>query len=85
MLHKIFLYDCETHQMPEIIKQKALQLEPVLGSYGVCKLSHTFPMEKPFNYSHLKLTSEHMLECEHTIDTSTFHITTTCVGLLTKF
>ena len=41
--------------MPETIKQEALQLEPVLGSYGAYKFSHTFPMEKPFNYSHLKL------------------------------
>ena len=42
--------------MPETIKQEALQLEPVLGSYADCKFSHTFPMEKPFNYSPLKLT-----------------------------
>ena len=34
--------------MLETIKQKALQLEPVLGSYGACKFSHTFPIEKPF-------------------------------------
>ena len=47
----------EAHQMPETMKQEALQLEPVLGSYGDCKLSHTFPMEKPFNYSPLKLPS----------------------------
>ena len=40
--------------MPETMKQEALQLEPVLGSYGACKFSHTFPMEKPFNYSPLK-------------------------------
>ena len=38
----IFLYHREAHQMPETIKQKALQLEPVLGSYGACKISHTF-------------------------------------------
>ena len=43
--------------MPETIKQEALQLEPVLESYGACKFSHTFPMEKPFNYSPLKLPS----------------------------
>ena len=61
MLLQIFLYYCETRQMPETIKQKALRLEPVLGSYGACKLSHTFPMEKPFNYKPLKLPSEHML------------------------
>ena len=36
--------------MPEVIKQKVLQLEAVLGSYGACKFSHTFPVEKPFNY-----------------------------------
>ena len=41
--------------MPEVIKQKALQLEPVLGSYGACKFSHTFPVGKPFNYKPLKL------------------------------
>ena len=35
--------------MPEVIKQKALQLEPVLGSYGACKFSHIFPVEKPFD------------------------------------
>ena len=28
--------------MLETIKQEALQLEPVLESYGACKLSHTF-------------------------------------------
>ena len=33
------------------MKQEVLQLELVLGSYGNCKLSHTFPMEKLFNYS----------------------------------
>ena len=38
---------CEAHQMPEMMKQEVLQLEPVLGSYEVCKFSHTFPMEKP--------------------------------------
>ena len=52
-----FLYCREARQMPETIKQEALQLEPVLGSYGACKFSHTFPMEKPFNYSPLKLQS----------------------------
>ena len=41
-------------QMLETIKQEALQLEPVLESYGACKFSHTFPIEKPFNYSPLK-------------------------------
>ena len=46
--------------MPEMMKQEALQLEPVLGSYEACKFSHTFPMEKPFNYNPLKLPSEHM-------------------------
>ena len=49
--------------MPETIKQEALQLEPVLGSYGACKFSHTFPVEKPFNYSPLKL-----LELTHVCD-----------------
>ena len=33
-----------------MIKQKALQLEPVLGSYEACKVSYTFPVEKPFNF-----------------------------------
>ena len=56
----MFLYHCEAHQMPEVIKQKVLQLEPVLGSYGACKFSHTFPVEKPFNYNPLKLSSQHM-------------------------
>ena len=46
--------------MPEVIKQKALQLEPVLGSYGACKFSYIFPVEKPFNYNPLKLLSRHM-------------------------
>ena len=55
------IYDCEAHQILEIIKQKVLQLEPVQGSYRACKFSHTFPMEKPFNYSPLQLWSEHML------------------------
>ena len=41
--------------MPDMIKQKALQLESVLGSNGACKCFHTFPMEKPFNYKPLKL------------------------------
>ena len=43
--------------MPETIKQEALQLEPVLESYRACKISHTFPMEKPLNYNPLKLPS----------------------------
>ena len=60
MLQYIFLHDCKAHQMPEMIKQKALQLEPVLGSYGACKFSHIFSVEKPFNYNPLKLLSEHM-------------------------
>ena len=58
MVEYIFLYHCETRQMPEIMKQEALQLEPVLGSYEACKFSHTFPMEKLFNYNSLKLPSE---------------------------
>ena len=44
--------------MPGVIKQKALQL--VLGSCGVCKFFHIFPVEKPFNFSPLKLSSQHM-------------------------
>ena len=51
------LCDCEAHQMPEMIKQKVLQLEAILGSYGACKFSHTFPVEKPFNYKPVKLLS----------------------------
>ena len=47
------IYCREAHQIPETIKQEALQLEP-MESYGACKFSHTFPMEKPFNYSPLK-------------------------------
>ena len=34
----------EAHQMPETIKQEALQLEPVLESYGAC---NAFTVEKP--------------------------------------
>ena len=60
MLLQIFLYHREARQMPETINQKALQLEPVLGNYGACKFSHTFPMEKPFNYKPFKLLSGHM-------------------------
>ena len=52
-----FLYCLAARQMPERMKQEALQLELMLGSYGACKFSHTFPMEKPFNYSPLKLPS----------------------------
>ena len=51
------LYHHEARQIPETMKQEALQLEPVLGSYGAYKFSHTFHMEKPFNYSPLKLPS----------------------------
>ena len=54
------LYHCEAHQMAEVIKQKALQLEPVLGSYEAYKFFHIFPVEKPFNFSPLKLPSQHM-------------------------
>ena len=36
--------------MPEVSKQKVLQLKSVLGSNGACKFSHTFSMEKPLNY-----------------------------------
>ena len=46
--------------MPEMMKQKALQLELVPRSYGAYKLFHTFPMEKPFNYNPLNLPSKHM-------------------------
>ena len=46
--------------MPEMIKQEALQLEPVLESYEACEFSNTFPMEKPFNYSPLNLLSWNM-------------------------
>ena len=49
------LYCHEARQMPETIKQEALQLEPLLESYEAYKFSHTFPVEKPFNYSPLKL------------------------------
>ena len=42
MLHCIFSYYRETRQMPETIKQKALQLEPILGSNGACKFSIHF-------------------------------------------
>ena len=54
---KKFLYHHEACQIPEMMKQELLQLEPVLGSYGDSKFSHTFPTEKPFNYSPLKLLS----------------------------
>ena len=56
MLEK-FLYCHEALQMPEMIKQEALQLELVMESCGACKFSHTFPMEKPFKYSPLKSPS----------------------------
>ena len=42
--------------MPETIKQKVLQLEPVLGGSGACKFS-TFPMVKPTDDNPLKLLS----------------------------
>ena len=48
------LYCHEARQMPETIKQEALQLKPQLESCGAYKFSYTFPMEKPFNYSPLK-------------------------------
>ena len=51
--------------MPETIKQEALQLEPLLESCGACKFPHTFPMEKPFKYSPLKLPSQHMSMTYH--------------------
>ena len=59
MLHQIFLYDREARQMPEMIKQKALKLEPILGSYGACKFSHTFLMEKPLTTT---LPSKHIYD-----------------------
>ena len=40
MPEQIFLYCCEARQIPEMIKQEALQLEPVLESCGTCKFSH---------------------------------------------
>ena len=40
------LYCREARQIPETMKQDALQLELVLGSYGARKFSHTFPTEK---------------------------------------
>ena len=54
-----FLYCREACQIPETIKQEALQLHPVLESCGACKVSHTskFLKEKPFKYSPLKLPS----------------------------
>ena len=56
----MFLYHREACQMPETIKQKVLQLGSFLGSNGFRKFSHTYPMEKPFNYEPLKLPSRHM-------------------------
>ena len=50
--------------MPERMKQEALQLELVLESYGACKFFHTFPKEKPFNYSPLKLPSMQTHVCD---------------------
>ena len=35
MLEENFLYYREARQMPERMKQEALQLEPALGGYGV--------------------------------------------------
>ena len=57
MLCLIFLYHCKACQMQETIKQKALQLEPVLGNYKACKVSHIFPVEVLFNYNPLNLPS----------------------------
>ena len=57
MVEQKILYCREAHKMPERMRREALQLEPALGSYGAFKFSHTFPMEKPFNYSPLKLPS----------------------------
>ena len=45
MLEYKKLYCREACKMLETIKQEALQLEPLLKSCGVCKFSHTFPME----------------------------------------
>ena len=57
----MFLYHRKARQMPEISKQKAFQLKPLyLESYGACKFSYTFPLEKSFNYKPLKLLSGHM-------------------------
>ena len=39
--------------MLETIKQETHQLKPVLESYRACKISHTFPMEKPFEVTEL--------------------------------
>ena len=57
MLELKNLYCREARKMPERMKQEALRLEPALGSYGAFKFSHTFPIEKPFNCSPLKLPS----------------------------
>ena len=59
-LQHLHMHHCKAHQMPQTIKQKALQLESVLGSYEACKFPHTFPVEKPFNYNYCKLLSRHM-------------------------
>ena len=54
------LYHCEARRMSETIKEKTLQFESVLGSYGACKVSNVFPVEKPFKVSSLKLLIKHM-------------------------
>ena len=46
--------------MPEMIEQKSASAGASLGSYGACKFSSTFPMEKPFDYKPLKSPSGHM-------------------------
>ena len=46
--------------MPEITKQKVLQLEPILGNYEACKFIYAFPMEKRLNYKPLKLPDGYM-------------------------
>ena len=52
--------------MSETIEQEALQLKPMLENRGACKLSHTFLMEKLFNYSpFVTYCSEAMLSYNH--------------------
>ena len=45
MMYLQNVYQREALQMPEIIKQKALQLAYVQVRYGVTKIPHIFPME----------------------------------------
>ena len=48
------------HQMPETIKQKAIQLEPVIGSYKARKVFPHISCGEVVQLQPLKLLSQHM-------------------------